>query len=96
VNAWDFWRMTPKEIQGRMTAHTRQQEQRMAQLDALAWMAGQYVGMAQNNPKKYPRQPQFYKPEVREKAVRSMGDDEMKTVLTGYAEIHNTIEGAKR
>jgi len=33
---------------------------------------------------------------VREKAVRSMGDDEMKTVLTGYAEIHNTIEGAKR
>ena len=47
--------MTPKEMQGRMAAHTKQQEQRMAQLDALAWMAGQYVGTAQNNPKKYPR-----------------------------------------
>ena len=68
----------------------------MAQLDALAWMAGQYVGMAQNNPKKYPRQPQFYKPEVREKAVRGMGDDEMKTVLTAYAETHNIIEEARK
>lgn len=68
----------------------------MAQLDALAWMAGQYVGMAQNNPKKYPRQPQFYKPEVREKAVRGMGDEEMKTVLTAYAETHNIIEEARK
>ena len=88
--------MTPKEMQGRMAAHTKQQEQRMAQLDALAWMAGQYVGMAQNNPKKYPRQPQFYKPEVREKAVRGMGDEEMKTVLTAYAETHNIIEEARK
>ena len=79
-----------------MAAHTKQQEQRMAQLDALAWMAGQYVGMAQNNPKKYPRQPQFYKPEVREKAVRGMGDEEMKTVLTAYAETHNIIEEARK
>ena len=88
--------MTPKEMQGRMAAHTKQQEQRMAQLDALAWMTGQYVGTAQNNPKKYPRQPQFYKPEVREKAVRSMGDEEMKTVLTAYADTHNIIEEARK
>jgi len=88
--------MTPKEMQGRMAAHTKQQEQRMAQLDALAWMTGQYVGTAQHNPKKYPRQPQFYKPEVREKAVRGMGDEEMKTVLTAYAETHNIIEEARK
>ena len=34
--------------------------------------------------------------EMREKAVRSMGDEEMKTVLTAYAETHNIIEEARK
>ena len=88
--------MTPAEVAGRIKAHHATQSARAEQRDALAWMIGQYAGFAYHDPKKYPRQPHFYKPEVREKAIRGMGDEEMKTVLTAYAETHNIIEEARK
>jgi hypothetical protein len=92
--------MTPKEVQGRLIAHAKQEEQRMSRLDnldALAWMIGVYSARAYHDPKHYPKKANLVETKQSAKsAQRDMDEESMKTILTGYAEIHNTIEGAKR
>jgi len=94
ADAWAFWDMTPAEISGRLRAHRVTANQRMEESDALAWMVGSYVAQGYHQPKKYPKHPDMVT--VKDaKPVIEMDDENIKTVLTAYAEIHNTIEGAK-
>lgn len=69
----------------------------MSRLDALAWMIGVYSARAYHDPKHYPKKANLV--ETKQSAQsdqHDMDEESMKTILTGYAEIHNTIEGAKR
>ena len=94
ADAWAFWDMTPAEISGRLRAHRVTANQRMEESDALAWMIGSYVAQGYHQPKKYPKKPDMVK--IQDiKPGKDMDDENIKTVLTAYAEIHNTIEGAK-
>jgi hypothetical protein len=92
--------MTPKEVQGRLTAHAKQEEQRISRLDyldALAWMIGVYSARAFHDPKHYPKKANLVETKQSAQSVQyDMDEESMKTILTGYAEIHNTIEEAKR
>lgn len=92
VEAWAFWDMTPKEINGRMTAFSANIKREIEHKDILAWMIGNYVACGYHNPKKYPKKPTMSKEALPDK---EMGEDDMKTVLTTFAEIHNTIEGVE-
>ncbi len=93
VAAWDLWHMTPTEVNGRLKAYTASQQQKMEQLDILAWMVGQYTAQAYHNPKNYPRKPSIIKKPVAKQA--RLDDDSMKDILTAFAETHNAIEGVK-
>ncbi len=57
-------------------------------------MIGSYVAQGYHQPKKYPKNPDMVK--IQDiKPGKDMDDESIKTVLTAFAEIHNTIEGAK-
>ena len=88
--AWSFWRMTPAEVSGRLKAHAARQQTAMERMDMLAWMTGVYAAKGYHDPKKYPKRPNLIE---KPRATDAMDEDTMKTVLTAYAEIHNTIEG---
>ena len=83
-----------------MTAHSRQEEQRTSRLDTLdklAWMIGVYSARAYHDPKHYPKKANLTETKQSAQSAQSdMDEESMKTILTGYAEIHNTIEEAKR
>ena len=92
--------MTPREVQGRLAAHAKQEEQRTSRLDTLdklAWMIGAYSARAYHDPKHYPKKANLTetKPSIQPGNEMSMDTESMKTILTGFAEIHNTIEGAR-
>ena len=92
--------MTPKEVQGRLIARAKQEEQRMSRmdnLDALAWMIGVYSARAYHDPNHYPKRANLVetKQSIQPGNEVSMDTENMKTILTGFAEIHNTIEGAR-
>ena len=89
--------MTPAEVAGRIKAHHATQNARAEQRDALAWMIGQYAGLAYHDPKKYPKKPQMAKSAARGPDVEGEQDvDTMKTMLTAYAEVHNEIEKGQK
>ncbi len=97
MDAWSFWRMTAKEVRGRIEAHAANMRTANERLDLLAWMIGSYTAHAYHQPKKYPKRPSILS-QVESKALSpdvQMDSDIMKTVLTAYAEIHNEIEEAK-
>lgn len=70
---------------------------RLDNLDVLAWMIGMYSARAYHDPKHYPKRANLVETkQSAQLAQYDMEEDNMKTILTGYAEIHNTIEEAKR
>lgn len=89
-NAWAFWHMTPNEIAGRFTAFSESRNNDLMLADKIAWMIGNYVGVATNNPKKFPDKPNMIK-----KESKSMDEKAIKSTLIAYAEMHNAIEEGK-
>jgi len=89
--------MTPKEVNGRMTAFASQQRKLLERLDTLAWMIGSYKAQAYHQPRKYPNKPSMVKTENKPRLESEPLDEEiMKTILTAYAEVHNQIEEVNR
>lgn len=86
--------MQPAEISGRVKAHVARLNRNIEDMDALAWMIGQYTGMAYHDPNKYPKKPQMAKNKI---GLPDEPEDEeiMKDKLTVFANVHNTIEGAR-
>lgn len=86
--------MTPAEVNGRIRALGAERNSASEQLDLLAWMIGRYCAKGYHEPNKYPRKPEII--EVKQLIPSDeMDEDSMKTILTAYAEVHNTVEGAK-
>lgn len=94
ANAWDWWGMTPAEVNGRIRALGAERNSASEQLDLLAWMIGRYCAKGYHEPNNYPRKPEII--DVK-RPIQSdeMSEESMKTILTAYAEVHNTVEGAK-
>ena len=90
-DAWAWWHKTPKEIEGRLKAHKNGQQRALEQADLLAWMIGRYSLW---DPKKYPTKPNTIE---RKTPLPDEPEDEeiMKDKLTFFANVHNTIEGAR-
>jgi hypothetical protein len=86
--------MTPAEVNGRIRALGAERSAKNEQLDLLAWMIGRYAAKGYHEPGKYPRKPEIIDTK---QSIPSdeMDEDSMKTILTAYAEVHNTVEGAK-
>lgn len=61
VDSLQYWQMTPRDIraaiEGFNSANKRDFESKMAVYNHVAWLTGQYFGIAQHNPQKYPRKP---------------------------------------
>jgi hypothetical protein len=90
-DAFSFWDMTPREIEGRFAAYSAQIRHEAESADRLAWMIGNYVGVACNNPKEFPDHPNMIqKIEIDED---EMPVEDMKDRLFAFADIHNAIEG---
>jgi hypothetical protein len=90
--AWDFWDMTPAEINGHIKAFSESQNRAMERLDTLAWMIGNYVAQGHHQPKKYPKKPDMVKIQ---KPIKEMDEAGIKDSLIAFAELHNAIEGGK-
>lgn len=96
ADAWAFWDMTPAEIHGRLRAFRAAKDAEGMRDDRLAWMVGLYTAKGINNPKKFPDKPNIIRVNAAPDApARDMDADEMQTLLTAFAEVHNAIEGAK-
>lgn len=86
--------MTPAEVNGRIRALGAERNSASEQLDLLAWMIGRYCAKGYHEPNKYPRKPEII--DTKQPIPSDeMDEDSMKTILTAYAEVHNTVEGAK-
>lgn len=91
ADAWSFWHMEPVEINGRLSAHTANRKRHEKELDLLAWMIGDYTARGYHEPKKYPRSPNKIKDTA---PMADMEEEDLKTVLSAYAELHNeTVRG---
>lgn len=73
--------MTPAEIEWELTAFAARRRLEMERLDDLAWLAGRYVAIGVNAPKKYPRRPDGVK-----RAARDMEAEDMKNVFRRLAQ----------
>ena len=92
-DAWAFWHMTPGEINGRLKAYTTKLKQKSENMDTLAFMIGNYVGIAVNNPKEYPNHPNMIKIQtINKPESEPMDDEDIKSRLSLFADIHNAIE----
>ena len=78
--------MEPVEIKGRLKAFAKSQKATLEGFDTLAWLIGYYVAQGLNNAKKYPKKPSMVK---RDLVICEMEEDNMKDILTVFAEIHN-------
>ena len=88
--------MTPAEVNGRIVAHSATAQQRAELMDMVAWMTGNYAAQGYHAPKKYPKKPNMVRRELAfELPDEPMGEDDMLTRLSTYAEIHNAIEDVK-
>jgi hypothetical protein len=85
--------MTPAEVNGRIKAFVEGQNRVLEGHDTLAWMIGSYVAQGYHNPKKYPKKPDMVKTKPRMTAP--MEDDDIKAILTTFAQVHNVIEEGK-
>ena len=74
----EFWSLTPEEIRLRFDAAQAAEARGLRHLDTLAWLAGQYVAVALNAPRRYPARPnRVY--------ARAAGDAEMERVMQNMA-----------
>lgn len=80
--------MTPREMNGRIKAISRTIEETAQRDSDLAWSIGVYVGIAFNNPTKFPDKPTIKNIELDEE----MPADDMKDRLSMFANTHNAIE----
>lgn len=78
-----FWSLDVKQYLKHVRAYNKKQKQKFKDMDALNHLLGQYVGIAFNNPKKYPSKPYTQK----EDDLKPMTDDEMERQAR-----HNTIK----
>lgn len=73
--------MTPRELRLLFLAQSARRDSRLRDMDTLAWLCGQYVAVAVNSPRKYPRKPSCVKENARAK-----GDAEMREAMAEMAE----------
>lgn len=82
----EIWRMSPAELERALERAEKRESERMARMDMLAWMIGQYAAMGACAPGKYPERPCI----VYEKA---RDEESMKRVLAGAARRTGTVSG---
>lgn len=88
--------MTAREVKGRIKAYNAVLRREKENDDALAWMVGYYGMQGFHQPKKYPKNPSVIKHETAiDNDLEPMDDEVMQTMLTSFAEVHNTIEGVQ-
>lgn len=80
ADAWDWWRMCPAEINGRIEAF----KARMRHNDQQAWSIAKYTSIGVNAPKKFPSKPALYESNEQKHANEPMSDDEMKDVMRSF------------
>ena len=68
------------EAEWELLAFAARRRAEMERLDDLAWLAGRYVAIGVNAPRKYPRRPDGVK-----RAACEMGAEEMKGVFVAMA-----------
>ncbi|NLF28280.1 MAG: hypothetical protein GX592_10310 [Clostridiales bacterium] len=78
--AGGFFDRTPREIEWEVLALAHRRSERAEELSALAWLAGGYVALGVNAPRRYPATP----PAPRGRA-RTMTAGEMKRVFQSLA-----------
>lgn len=76
--------MTPKDFQKYVEAY----EEKLKEQDTLNWILGKYIGIAVNNPKKYPNSPLLRREE--EKSNIEMTGEEMEAKIK---QINKTLGG---
>lgn len=78
ADAWDWWRMCPAEINGRIEAF----KARMRHDDQQAWSIAKYTSIGVNAPKKFPSKPALY--ESTEQPDKDMSADAMKEAMRSF------------
>lgn len=73
---WRLAGLTPLEIEREISAFAARRRMELERLDDLAWLAGRYVSIGVNAPKRYPR-----KPDGVVRRPVEMDDAEMKRVF---------------
>lgn len=76
--AREAWDMTPAELFLAVQRVKRRNEERLREMDILAWLMGQYAAVGINAPGRYPARPD----RVRERAC---GDEAMERMIAGMA-----------
>jgi hypothetical protein len=75
-----YWNLTPKQFKKHFEAYKLLQEAEAREADARNHVLGQYIGMAVNAPKKYPREP-FLK---KHRTPEQMTPEEMEKKVEKY------------
>jgi hypothetical protein len=73
-----FWELTPSEFEKYAKAYQKRRENEIRDRDFNNYLLGKYIGIAVNDPKKYPKKPLLFEEEEKGKV---MTDDEMKEVM---------------
>jgi len=76
--AKEAWSMTPAELLLCVEALRERREERMREMDILAWLVGQYAAVGINAPGRYPARPD----RIRQ---RARGDEEMRRMMEEMA-----------
>ena len=74
----EAWHMTPGELMRRVEAAVCRRTRRMKDMDALAWLIGQYAAVGINSPGRYPAQPDRVR-------MRASGDEQMRQLMKRMA-----------
>lgn len=74
----DFWRMTPGDFRACVAGYRKRIEQQLRIRDQIAWMGGNYIGFAVNDPKKYPKKPFLQDVGEEQHALKPMSETDMK------------------
>ena len=89
VDSLQYWRMTPREIRAAIDGFNISRKQKMeydlAIYNQAAWLAGQYFGIAEHNPKRYPQKPFEYG----EREEPEMTDCDMESWCRAFAQRMN-------
>jgi hypothetical protein len=73
-----FWELTPKEFDKYVKAYQKRRENEIRDRDFTNYLLGKYIGIAVNDPKKYPKKPLLFKEEKKEEV---MSDEEMRKIM---------------
>jgi hypothetical protein len=68
--------LTPRQFTKHISVYKKKQRERVSEVDTLNHALGQYIGIAINDPKKYPKKP--YSNEQKIDTLKPMSDEQME------------------